>query len=153
MTRHPAFLILLSLTLLFSMTEIYKVTVLGFTVLTDVDKAAHFCTCSGCSHTHGDMPKTDAAQDAMHGDDPQMKDEEPSHCATNSAENGKPAVCACNASPEKEIPNLYNTLDKVALLIPVKTNSPSEKERGFFVYQNRNEYSLSKDIFHPPKRA
>lgn len=153
MNRHPAFIMLLSLTLLFSMTEIYKVTVLGFTVFTDADKAAHFCTCSGCSHSHDSMSKTEKMPESKHSMDHQVKNENPSHCAVNGSDTEKPAVCACKTSPEKEIPILYNSLDKVALLTPVSTDNPSEKERGLFIYQNRDKYSFSKDIFHPPKTA
>jgi hypothetical protein len=153
MKRHPALILFLSLSLLFSMTEIYNVTLLGFTVLTNAEKAAHFCTCKGCSHDQNDMSEEHSMQDEMHGMDRSGQNEGPSHCATNDAETGKPAICACNTSPEKEIPNLYNSLDKVALLSPAKTNRLSKKERGLFTYQNRDEYSLSKDIFHPPKTA
>lgn len=151
MTRHPALILLLSLTLLFSMTEIYKITVLGFTVFTNAEKASHFCTCTGCSHSHDSMSEKDNMQNKMQSMDHSEDDEESSHCAVGSSETGKPAVCGCNTSPEKEIPMLYSSLDKVALLTPVKKNQPSEKERTLFTYQSRDEYSLSKDIFHPPK--
>lgn len=154
MNKSPALIFILSLTLLLSMTEIYKVTLLGFTVLTDAEKAAHFCTCTGCSHTR-DM--TVQGEDMMNSDDMnndnRQEENEPSHCSTNKSDPGDAAVCACKASPEKERPILYNSLDKVALLSSVKAIHPSENERVLLIYQNRNEDSLSKEIFHPPKQA
>lgn len=153
MNRHPAFILLLSLTLLFSMTEIYKVTMLGFTVLTDVEKASRFCTCTGCSHSHDDSSVNEHDQNKMQEMDHTGHKEKPSHCSMNSSDTGKPSVCSCSTSPDKEIPILYNSLDKAALLTPVRTNHPLEKESRFLILQKNNTISLSKDIFHPPKRA
>ena len=155
MNRNPALVFILSISLLFSMTEIYKVTMLGFTVLTDADKAAQFCTCTGCSHSHNGMSKNEDQNMAGHGmDQHQQCDKEgPSHCSTNGKHSGSASVCACKTDTDRETPILYNSLDKVALLIPVKNNRPSEKERVLHTYQKRNETSLSKDIFHPPKQV
>jgi hypothetical protein len=155
MNKNPALVVILSLSLLFSMTEIYKVTMLGFTVLADSDKAAHFCTCTGCSHSHDKMPSNEADDMSSHGMDQHKHQEknQPSHCSMNTSDTGKAAVCACNTSPEKELPVLYNSLDKVALLATMKTIHPSEKERVLLPYRDRDENSLSKDVFHPPKRV
>jgi len=155
MVKNPALIFILSLSLLFSMTEIYKVTLLGFTVLTDSDKAAHFCTCTGCSHSQDNMQKNNDTGMDEHGlmQHQQNDNSQAAHCAMNGTEAGEAAYCACKTSPEKESPILFNSLDKVALLTPVKTNRPSEKKRVLSVYQNRDEKSLSKDVFHPPKRA
>jgi hypothetical protein len=155
MNKSPALVVILSLSLLFSMTEIYKVTMLGFTVLADSDKAAHFCTCAGCSHSHESMPGSKADDMSSHGmNQHEHQDEnQPSHCKMNTSDNGQAAFCACSTSSEKELPVLYNSLDKVALLAAIKTVQPSEKERVLLPYQDKDENSLSKDVFHPPKRV
>jgi len=155
MTKNPALIFILIVALLFSMTEIYKVTMLGFTVLADAEKAAHFCTCVGCSHDQGMPNHHDDGNMASHGMNHHNQEEsnQPAHCSTNSSDSGNSAYCACQSSPEKETPILINSLDKVALLTPVKTKRPSEKKREFYIYQNSHEQTLSKDVFHPPKRA
>ena len=119
MVKNSALVFILSISLLFSMTEIYKVTMLGFTVLTDADKAAQFCTCTGCSHSHDGMSKNEDQNMAGHGiDQHQQSDkEEPSHCSTKVKHSGSASVCACKTNTEKKTPILYNSLDKVALLI------------------------------------
>lgn len=154
MDRHPALVVILSITLLFSMTEIYKVTMLGFTVLTNVEKAAHFCTCTGCSHGK-DMSNHSDGNMASHEMDQkeQQGSSQPSHCSTNSSDSGKAAVCACKTSSDQERPAPYKSLDKVALLVSAKTIRPSEKERDLIIYHNRDEESHVKEIFHPPKQA
>jgi len=155
MVKNPALVFILSISLLFSMTEIYKVTMLGFTVLTDADKAAQFCTCTGCSHSHDGMSKNEDQNMAGHGMDQHENNnsKQPSHCAMSGEHSGSASVCACKTNTEKKTPILYNSLDKVALLTPVKTNKPSEKERVLHTYQKKNETSVSKDIFHPPKQV
>ena len=155
MVKNPVLIFILSLSLLFSMTEIYKVTMLGFTVLTDADKAAHFCTCTGCSHSHNSLQHSETDDMSSHGMDQHENEDksEASHCTMNTSDTGKTAVCACNSSPEKEFPVLYNSLDKVALLATFKTIHPSEKENALLIHQDRGEKSLSKDVFHPPKQV
>lgn len=128
---------------------------LGLTVIADSNKAAHLCTCVGCSHSHESMANSNADDVSSHGmDQHEHQDEnQPSHCNMNASDNGQAAFCACSTSSEKELPVLYNSLDKVALLAAIKTVHPSEKERTLLPRHDRDEKSLSKDVFHPPKRV
>jgi len=90
--KHTFGSIFLVLTLLLSMTEISKVALLGYTLFTDGEKATHFCTCMGCSHSdsgeakHCDM-KMNKESESSHG-----SEDEPAHCDMNSTASGE-SVC------------------------------------------------------------
>jgi hypothetical protein len=140
--------ILVVLSLLFSMTEISKVAVLGYTMFTDGEKAAQFCTCMGCSHSTEN--EKESCMVDMGSDNSHEEESEPMHCNMTQSANGS-SVCGCDNSPSGEKQILFNTLDKTALLA-VFHYSSREIEKSI-EHLNREEHpvSVQRDIFHPPR--
>lgn len=137
-------------TLLFSMTEISKVALMGYTLFTDGEKAAHFCTCFGCSHG---APSDDEASHCsmdMADMDTKDNDEEPKHCDMSQTSDGA-SVCGCSSTPSGNLHILFNTLDKTALLANLPFSKKVFKKTVLRLTNFENPVSIQRDIFHPPR--
>lgn len=142
--------IFLIFTLLFSMTEISKVTLMGYTLLTDGEKAAHFCTCLGCSH--GSPSDGEASHCSMNKAemDTHNNEEKPKHCNMSQTADGA-SVCGCNSTPSGNLHVLFNTLDKTALLANFQFSLKESKKTFIRLTHFESPESVQRDIFHPPK--
>jgi hypothetical protein len=140
--------ILVILSILFSMTEISKVAVLGYTMFTDGEKAAHFCTCMGCSHST-DTDKESCMVD-MGSNHSQDEESEPMHCNMTQSANGT-SICGCDSSPTGEKQILFNTLDKTGLLAGFHYSSKEIKKSIEYLNRVEHPVSVQQDIFHPPR--
>lgn len=149
--------IIIGLSLLFSMTEISKVALMGYTLFTDGEKAAHFCTCLGCSngtdsdteHCAINMEKS-ADTESSHDDNKHGDEEKAAHCSMNSTASGE-SVCGCDKESSGEMHILFNTLDKTALLANSEGAEQTYDKRYFKYYHQADLSYYQKDIFHPPK--
>lgn len=148
--KHTIGSIFLVLTLLFSMTEISKVALLGYTLFTDGEKAAHFCTCMGCSHSDDGEAEYCDMQMNKDSESSHGSEDEPDHCDMNSTASGE-SVCGCDSEPSGEMHILFNTLDKTALLAFSKDIFRISDKRFFNFLKHSDLSYYQKDIFHPPK--
>lgn len=136
------------ITLLFSMTEISKVALMGYTLFTDGEKAALFCTCMGCSHdtdSEKESCSTDMSDDSSHSEK-----SEPMHCNMTSTASGE-SVCGCEKDSSGEMHILFNTLDKTALLAEFQYKSREFNRTSFRQNRVEDPVSVQRDIFHPPR--
>ncbi|WP_069131689.1 hypothetical protein [Rhodohalobacter halophilus] len=149
--------IFLTLTLLFSMTEISKVAIVGYSLFTDGEKVAHFCTCIGCSHDTNsgtehcaiDM-EMDKSHDSSHSAEKHGSEEKPAHCDMTQTASGE-SVCGCQKGAPGQMHILFNTLDKTALLAE-SGNAKLIFDKRFFKQLHQSNLSFfQKDIFHPPQ--
>lgn len=136
--------ILVIISLLFSMTELSNVAVLGYSLMTDGEKASNFCTCISCTHnTVSDTEHCDV-------DMGQEENQEPKHC-NMPHENSGSTVCGCNASAADQIQILFNTLDKTALLPSLQYSAADLKRSIFKPFSVKKATRIQRDIFRPPK--
>lgn len=137
-------------TLLLSMTEISNVAIMGYTLFTDGEKAAHFCTCIGCSH--GTSSDSEMAHCSMEMADMDTRDEdnEPKHCDISQTASGE-SVCSCEKSSPGQLHILFNTLDKTALLANLIYSQREFKKTVFNLTNPGNPETIQRDIFHPPR--
>lgn len=137
-------------TLLLSMTEVSKVTLMGYTLLTDSEKAAHLCACMNCSH--GNDSETEHCSTNM-GDSEHAEGEggdKAMHCSISQPESSM-SYCGCNSSPINQVNIFFNTLDKTALLATL-AYSVKEIEQTFFrEYRAEEPVHINREIFHPPR--
>ena len=148
--KHTISSIFVIFTLLFSMTEISKVTLMGYTLLTDGEKAAHFCTCMGCSHGASSDDQASHCSMDMADMSTQETDEEPKHCDMSKTAEGA-SICGCSSAASGNLHILFNTLDKTALLANLQY-SQKELKRTFLKLTNfESPISIQRDIFHPPR--
>lgn len=155
------FHISLTVLLLMSMSDINRVALLGYTVLTDSQKAAHFCTCSGCNH-HSDQEtarhnnenepemcliKKDSTTHKM----PAEKSDDTS-CCSSSDELTDVSICQCShdATPVNSIA-VFNTIDKTALFSTTKLSEYKLKGQSRFSYIVHKTIPFFREIFHPPR--
>ncbi len=137
-------------TLLFSMTEISNVAIMGYTLFTDGEKAAHFCTCIGCSHdSSSDSDMAHCSMD-MGDMDTQAEDNKPKHCDMSQTASGE-SVCGCEKSTPGQLHILFNTLDKTALLANYIYSQIEFRKTVYNLTQPGNPESIQRDIFHPPR--
>lgn len=156
MFKKYATISLLIWSLLLSMTEINKVFLLGFTVLHNNEKAAHFCTCSGCNHGEGENEKTSMCSTNMiAGHTGNHSDQDAAeHCSVDRSgdeTSDKVMICGCDSNQDQNLPVLYNTLDKVALLFPSHFLIPADQENAIFTRPKAHQFIFQKEIFHPPR--
>lgn len=142
--------IFLIFTLLFSVTEISKVTLMGYSLLTDGEKAAHFCTCFGCSHGTGSDDEASHCSMDMADVDTQNTEQEPKHCDMSKTADGA-SVCGCNSTPSGNLHILFNTLDKTALLANHQFSQKEFKRTVLTLTRFESPVSIQRDIFHPPR--
>jgi len=142
--------IIVILTLLFSMTEISKVALMGYTLFTDGDKAAHFCTCFGCSH--GNSSNEESSHCSMDMADMGTHDTEvePNHCDMSQTADGA-SICGCNSTPSGNQQILFNTLDKTALMANLQHSQNEFKKTVLRLTNFESPVSIQRDIFHPPR--
>jgi len=146
--RRSVTSIIVLISLLFSVTEISNVAVLGYSLMTNGDKASGFCTCIGCSH--GAESDTQHCSIDMDDEVPENHHEEKTHCEI-PLENSGSSVCGCNASPTDQVHIFYNTIDKIALL-PTLQFSVADLKRSFFKpFTVQKTDHIHHDIFRPPK--
>jgi hypothetical protein len=137
-------------TLLFSMTEISKVALMGYTLFTDGEKAAHFCTCLGCSHDTNSSDESSHCSMDMADRNTHKKGGEPKHCDTSQTADGA-SICGCSSTPSGNLHILFNTIDKTALLANPQYVQ-KELKRTFLTLTNfESPISIQRDIFHPPR--
>jgi len=138
------------LILLFSMTEISKVALVGYTLLTDGEKAAHLCTCLGCSHTDKSDDEASHCSMDMADTDTHSAEEKPKHCDMSQTADGA-SVCGCSTTPSGELHILFNTLDKTALLANLQYSQKEVKKSFLRLTHFESPVSIQRDIFHPPR--
>ena len=147
--------------LLMSMSDINKVVLLGYTLVTDSQKAAHFCTCTGCDQHSGDNH-----DDQANSDEPAMCMTTPDQsadqdkvlpgsndsCCSSDGEGSKVNICQCghDKPPAGDIA-LINTIDKTALFTPVKLINFASVRGSEFIYIPQQPLSYFKEIFRPPQ--
>ena len=131
--------------MLLSVSEISKVAMLGYVLVTDFQKASHFCTCIDCCST--------TAED----DEPNMcivdfGDSQKNATTEQNSQRDKPSVCSCSADTAAQSPvAMINTLDKAAMLNPALYLLPNRTGSEIFI---KNSDTIDPDldnIFHPPK--
>lgn len=138
------------LTLLLSMTEISSVALMGYTLFTDGEKAAHFCTCIGCSHGDSSDDKTSHCSIDMADTSSHETEEETMHCDMTQTANGA-SICSCSASESSVQHILFNTHDKTALLANLQYSQSKFKKTVLNFIYSENPESIQRDIFHPPR--
>jgi len=137
-------------TLLFSMTEISKVALMGYTLFTDGEKAAHFCTCLGCSHDTNSSDESSHCSMDMADRNTHKKGGEPKHCDTSQTADGA-SICGCSSTPSANQQILFNTLDKTALMAILQYPQKDFKITVLRLTKFENPISIQRDIFHPPR--
>lgn len=153
--------IMLTILLLMSMSDISKVVLLGYTVMTDSKKAAQFCTCSGCNHNTDQEISEHKSED-----DPEMcitvkvssthqipgNELEDSTCCSSSNELIDVSICQCNqdTSPENSIAT-FNTIDKTALFSTTNFSEYQLNGQSQISYIVHNTLQYFREIFHPPR--
>jgi hypothetical protein len=142
-------ILFINILLLLSMTEMSKVAMLGYTLFSDGDKAAMFCTCIGCSHNAASQDRVQSCSIDMDGAG--HDDKAPSHCSINASGDDAPSICACGAEPGGEHHILLNSLDKIALLFPSEQSAPGFDSREYFHVKLGLPDTFTPDIFHPPR--
>lgn len=134
---------------------------LGYTLLVDSQKAAHFCTCTGCNH---DSEQHSSRENSM--EEPAMcittmestaiqeteVSDNNTSCCTTTSETSEAKICQCNQDklPSGEIA-LINTIDKTALFRPIKLINFTSESILKFIYTPRNTSPFFKEIFRPPQ--
>lgn len=143
------------------MSDFNKVAMLGYTLLTDSQKAAHFCTCTGCNHDSEQHPSKENSKkkpamcittmESTAIQETEVSDNI-SSCCTTTSETSEAKICQCNQDklPSGEIA-LINTIDKTALLRPMILINFTSESILKFIYTQRNTNPLLKEIFRPPQ--
>ena len=137
---------------------------LGYTVMTDSQKAAHFCTCTGCNH-HSDQKSADETDfctvEMITTAQKQNEDQEPEQaqsdgCCSSSSPASKEQsginICQCNhdTTPSDSIA-IFNTIDKTALFPSMIIRDLRLSSQSRFSFIEGISIPFLKEIFHPPK--
>lgn len=151
----------LTILLLMSMSDFNRVVLLGYTVLTDSQKAAHFCTCSGCNH-QSDQETTNHKSEnepeiclILNGSTKHQmstKKSDDKSCCSSSNKLNDVSICQCshNTSPVNSIA-VFNTIDKTALFSTTKWTENQLKGISQFFYIVHKTIPFFREIFHPPR--
>lgn len=135
----------LAILMLLSVTEISKVMMLGYVLVTDFQKASHFCTCIDCCSSTPQNVEANMCVIDFGDHSQQQSDQKESH-------KEKPAVCSCSADTASQSPiAMINTLDKDAMLNPSDNLLPNQKSKPLFLNLEQVQEPDLDDIFHPPK--
>lgn len=141
--------------LLMSMADISKVVLLGYTLITDSDKAAQFCTCPGCNH-HSNRTqngeKNEMCTISFEDNDNATSNNSPAGCCP-SDKSETANICQCGHDKNTPSPiALYNSIDKTALFSTIVFKPFSQDSKFRFSFQNQNLTHYLSDIFHPPRK-
>ncbi len=156
--------------LLMSMSDINKVVLLGYTVMTDSQKASHFCTCTGCNHHsdhHGNEDEDDDIAEmciiemnpSAHVPEKDPVDQkadvtEPGCCSSTNPDTEQTgiSICQCNHDtiPSGSIA-IFNTIDKTALFPSAVIRDFRKSSQSRFSFVAGIPIPFLKEIFHPPK--
>lgn len=161
--------IIITISLLLSVSDINRISLLIVASFADNDCEMLFCACSSgcsCSSGHSETPNTNAAGIPLLVPADQISESESSSCCTKPTEdaasdastdtteqlikNNQTTICDCGHEIPESAASILKPLDKVTLF-PAASLINSQKPIPCNDYFKLNSYTAhTSEVFHPP---